>query len=137
MDVGIFMVYLHIIFAIVWTGSLMALPLLIVPVLKKEPEYDRYIDSIGYRLRKVGWISLAVMLITGTYLLLDRELYRNPLMNIKLSLFLLLVILTVIHDWLGPRMGKSALNRTLGRLMLLVTLIIIFMAVAMLRGIVL
>jgi len=137
MDVGILMVFLHIIFAIIWTGSLIALPLLFIPVLKNDPRYDHYIDRIGYRLRKVGWFSLTAMLITGLYLLLDRDLYRNSLMNIKLIIFALLVLITFIHDWLGPKMGKSALNRILGRIMLLMTIFIIFLAVAMLRGVVL
>ncbi len=137
MDVGIFMVYLHLMFAIIWTGSLIALPLLFMPVLKGEEKYRYYMDRIGYRLRAAGWISLAVLLLTGTYLLLDRALYRNPLMHIKLTLFVLLVLLTAIHDFLGPRLGLSRVNRYLGRVMLLLTLVIVFLAVAMLRGVVL
>ena len=128
------MVFLHILFAIIWTGSLIALPLLFIPVLKGEPRYDNLLDKIGYRLRKVGWAALLLLLLTGFYLMIERQLYKNTLMNIKLSLFLILVVMTLIHDILGPKLGSSFINRFMGRLMLLITLAIIFIAVNMLRG---
>ncbi len=131
------MIYLHLIFAIIWTGSLVALPLLFIPVLKKSDDYAKYMDLIGYRLRITGWLSLGVLLLTGTYLLLDRGLYKNPLMHAKLTLYVLLAVITAVHDFLGPRLGLSKINRYLGRVMLLITLFIILLAVAMLRGVVL
>ncbi len=137
MDVSIFVIYLHLIFAIIWTGSLVALPLLFIPVLKKSDDYAKYMDLIGYRLRITGWLSLGILLLTGTYLLLERNLYKNPLMHAKLTLYVLLAVITAVHDFLGPRLGLSKINRYLGRVMLLITLFIILLAVAMLRGVVL
>ncbi len=134
MDVGIFMVYLHLLFAFVWVGILIALPLLIIPVLKGEERYRDYLNRIGYRMRFFGWLALTGLLVTGLWNMFDRQLYRNPILHLKLTLFGILVIITLIHDVMGPGEGNLRLIRLLGRATLPITLLIILLAVVMLRG---
>ncbi len=134
MNVGIFMVYLHLLFAFIWVGILISLPLLVIPVLKREEKYREYIDKIGYRMRYSGWVALAGLLTTGLWNMFYRGLYKNPTLHLKLTLFAFLVIVTFIHDLYGPKEKKLKLNQILGKVILLITLIIVFLAVVMLRG---
>lgn len=113
-------VYLHILFATIWIGSLVFLGVGIVPILR-SPEYrhlaPRLLYRVGVRLRYLNYFSLTGLLVTGFINLYYRGIppsllfsqgflltsYGNLVFS-KISLVLLIIALTLYHDIkLGPQ----------------------------------
>lgn len=122
------------------------------------------LDAVGRRFRTVGWIALGVLIVTGIGNLRNRGLpwervfsadlftgLFGRLLLVKLTFVLVTLVLSGIHDWvLGPaatrtaqQTGPAAEERAarlrrgaswLARLNALVALVIVFLAVALVRG---
>lgn len=157
-------VWLHILAAAVWIGSMVFLAAVLVPTLRRRG--DRALTAslmhgAGLQLRMVGWISFAVLVATGIVNLAYRgyqwadltgRLWQGGFgraFTWKMLLFGLVLLLSAAHDfWLGPKAGLAArrggdpraaerLRRTaswMGRLNLLLALGIVLFAVFMVRG---
>ncbi|MHB1095947.1 MAG: DUF4149 domain-containing protein [Gemmatimonadaceae bacterium] len=117
-------VSLHVFAALVWLGGMFFIALVGAPVLRRldRPELRQTLfDQLGVRFRTVGWISLAVLLVTGVVNLwfrgaLNAAMWRDPAFSgsgwataLKYKLVAVLVMLVVegYHDWvLGPRASR-------------------------------
>jgi uncharacterized membrane protein len=59
-------VWVHILAAIIWIGGMFFLPLVLVPVLRRQEPKLRAVllDAVGRRFRTVGWIAIGLLLVT-------------------------------------------------------------------------
>jgi uncharacterized membrane protein len=122
------------------------------------------LQAIGRQFRLVGWVCIGLLLVTGLIvngyrgltwgMLFDGTLVASvfsQLLAVKVSLVAVMVLLTLVHDlWLGPASARalsrsnatpSASMRRLrrgsswtARLSLLLALAVVFLAVALVRG---
>jgi putative copper export protein len=153
-------VWLHLAAAASWVGSLVFIAAVLVPVLRRgdEATRSRVLRESGPALRALGWISFAVLLVTGVFNIaargyrlrdLDDRLWQGPFghaLTWKLLLFAGVLGLSAVHDFrLGPRAaglepGSPAALRSrrlaswIGRLNLLLALAILFFATMLVRG---
>lgn len=110
--------WLHLLAAVVWLGGSLFLVVVLHPALRRNAEPAAYLPlvrQVARRFRPWGLGSLAVLLVTGVALLVGTWGWRIPgapygtMLLVKLGLVLLLLVLTVAHDfWLGPRLGRLA-----------------------------
>ncbi|MFQ5588734.1 MAG: DUF4149 domain-containing protein [Nitrospiria bacterium] len=138
--------------AMFWVGGMLFFSIILVPCLRQglsERERAGLISRVGKRFRVSGWISLAVLLLSGLFRLIQGGLpvngYGNTL-KMKLILVFLMVVLTVLHDFIfGPKSRIHALSdeqkntylkvgRWIARVNLLIGLLIVFSAVSLVRG---
>lgn len=158
-------VWLHVVAAAVWLGSLVFLALGVLPVLRR-PEYRAvyrpFLYAVGRRYRWIGWTALAVLVLTGFHNLaalgfgwshvVSGQVWAGPFgraLAWKLGLVGVIVGLNLIHDlWLGPRVTRRgpadpddpsfrrfrAAAAWVGRLVVLLTLAVFYLAVRLTRG---
>lgn len=153
----------HILAAILWTGSLLFMSLLLVPALrslKNPPLMAQLIQTVGKRYRVAGWISLGVLLVTGFLALslrgigiaalTDPDFWSSPFgqtLGWKLALFASVVALSLAHDLMsGSRLkalretNPAAAERQrrlaswMGRITLVISLAIVLLAIMLVRG---
>ena len=122
------------------------------------------LDTAGRRFRTVGWVALGVLLVTGVWNLRNRGMPWDTIISaevfagrfgrillVKLLLVLATLALSAVHDWvLGPAATRRAQQSSpatqeraarlrrgaswVARLNALVALAIVFLAVALVRG---
>lgn len=157
-------VYLHLLAAMVWIGGMLFLSLVIVPALRRWDDpvlAARLMGDAGRRFRTVGWIAVAILVLTGVVNALGRwggaalvetgfwASQPGQLLAIKLAVVTAMVAMSVVHDFaLGPRLtaarraGLAApeiavLRRRvswLARANVLLGLAVVALAVALVRG---
>ncbi len=148
-------VWIHLIAATIWVGGMLFLVLVLFPLLRKSNKKDnqQLIYKIGKRFRRIGWISLFILFISGisniyfSFGLNFGEIFISEFGNIlqlKLTVFLLIVIVSFTHDFAtGPLIRKSKgkkrekwrkITRYLGLANLFLGLLIIFLGVVLVRG---
>lgn len=115
-----FIVLVHVLSAMVWLGGMFFLSLVLFPALKKFEPGEKRIQLISItanRFRKISWIAISLLLITGILnllnfgitdeMILSGEFFYSHLgkiLIIKVSLVLVMIILSASHDFiLGPR----------------------------------
>jgi uncharacterized membrane protein len=108
--VALFIRWVHVLSAIVWVGGMLFIALVLVPTARALDDATlrtRLIQESGYRFRTIGWIALALLVVTGLLnLWFQPFLLRAPRFHWKLGLVVLALILSAFHDWvLGPRAG--------------------------------
>jgi len=157
------LVVLHVLSALLWLGGMFFLGLVGAPVLRavEPPTLRQHLfNQLGVRFRTVGWIAIAVLVITGTLLLRARGLlqwavlgdagfWRTTLgiaLAAKLAAVATMVAVSFVHDFfLGPAAGRATpgsahatgLRRRaalLARVNALVGLLLVFAAVRLARG---
>lgn len=163
--VRIVFLWLHVVAAAVWLGSLVFLALGVLPVLRR-PEYRAVygpiLHAVGLRYRWIGWTALAVLVSTGLHNLaalgfgwsdvVSGQIWAGPFgraLAWKLVLVGVIVGLNLVHDlWLGPRVTRRwqanpddpslrwvrPAAAWLGRLVVLLTLGVFYLAVTLTRG---
>ncbi len=110
---------IHLLAAFMWIGGMMFLSAVAVPALRKveAPERARVFSLIGRQFRIVGWISIAVLIITGVLNLSYLGIGLDELTStafwsgrfgrqlaIKTGLIAAMLALSALHDFvLGPR----------------------------------
>jgi uncharacterized membrane protein len=156
-------VWLHILAAAIWIGGMGFLVFAIVPVLRLPGLRDsaaKLIHETGMRFRRVGWICLWLLLLTGSYNMYYRglrwgELYASDAdavtraLGYKLLLVGLTFLVSGIHDfYVGPKATlawqeapdsptATAFRKRaaqLGRMNALFALAILYFAVRLVRG---
>lgn len=113
-------VFIHILSAVIWIGGMIFIAMIVVPVTRK-PLFENIktplIQTMGERFRTVGWICLALFLITGYLNIGFKGLgwdtifysafwksYFGRVLHGKLMLFGIILILSAIHDFvIGPK----------------------------------
>jgi len=154
------LVWIHLTAATFWVGGMLFLSLVAVPLLKKAPDpasAQREFVNLARRFRMLVWGALSLLLVTGALLLPNLVDFSTPLgewpptVLIKLSLVLLLIIVSLAHDRvIGPkartlkRQSSSALTPSekwililsplIGRLTMVLGLVILLAAVLMVRS---
>lgn len=145
------LIWVHILAAMFWIGGTLFFSLVLIPSLRGLPPPQRtdLMSRIGQRYRRTGWISLAVLLVTGLIRLHQLEfapLAAGGWIWAKLALVLVMVGLTLLHDLLlGPRsiqISRSttvphplqSIVRGIARLNLAIGLFVVLAAVYVARG---
>jgi len=125
-----FFVWLHIVAACVWVGSMVFFAAVVVPVLRR-PETRPYaavlLRLLGARFRVLGWVALGVLLVTGTLNLHYRgitwpavvspafwSMGFGRLLAWKLALVALVAVVTALHDVLVGRSAVRTLTESPG-----------------------
>lgn len=158
-------VWIHILSAVVWIGGMFFIILVLIPIFRR-PEYrniySKLFHLVGTRFRWIGWISLILLILTGSINLAYRgynfsdlwsgRVFQGSFGHIlfyKLIFVILILILSVLHDfWIGPRATSLALSnpasleslrfrRTaswIGRINFLLALIIVAFGIMLVRG---
>lgn len=117
-------VTLHVLAAMLWLGGMLFLGVVGAPVLRAvEPAElrQRLFHLLGLRFRTVGWIAIAVLVLTGTANLHYRGLLRwdgvlgarafwetglGQALAWKLASVVVMLAASAVHDFaLGPRAG--------------------------------
>ncbi len=150
---------LHLLAATVWVGGSISMALVITPVLRKRVPVNQrleLISTMGSRVRLIGWIALAVLVLTGirrAMLQLGggddmwQALAETPYgRTLRVKIFLVAVLLAMqgVHDFaLGPRLRRLAADQgpglararvaTIGLAMggLLITLVVVALAASL------
>lgn len=119
----VFSVWLHILAATTWVGGMAFLVLVVVPYLRKTDRQRgaALLRDTGMRFRNVGWTCFAIVLVTGTFNLSMRGVHLSDLTQLawlgsetgravvlKLSLFVLVLVLSGVHDFvIGPAATRA------------------------------
>ncbi len=149
-------VWLHILAACVWVGGLAFFILVGAPLARshQQDQARELLHAMGTRFRPVGWVSLSVLVVTGLINLyaggqgLDWNTRFGQLLALKLVVFVIIVLCGVFHEVLARRAseladGNSASEqatrllvtaRWLGRTSAVLALVVVFLAVALVRG---
>lgn len=156
-------VSVHVLAALLWLGGMFFLAVVGAPVLRKvEPATLRrdLFGRIGEGFRLVGWIAIAILLVTGAGNLYFRGILRSEVLGnpafwdssygrtlaLKLAAVLAMLVVQAAHDFIyGPRSGRldpsspeGARTRRiaawLGRLNAIAGLVVVLTAVRLARG---
>ncbi len=110
---NIILVWIHLTAATFWIGGMLFLSLVAVPLLKKDSDpssAQRGFINLARRFRTLVWAALALLVVTGTILLPGQVNLATslgewpPAVLTKLSLVLLLVVVSLAHDkFIGPK----------------------------------
>ena len=145
-------VWLHVIGVSFWIGSMLFLPLVLLPGIKDHPDRANLLLSTGLKFRFYGYFFLSLLLITGLLNIYLRGInisqefflesrYGN-LVIVKFILFLLILAISLWHD---EHARKRLLNeeanqkfkmvaRWSGRMLLLISLAMAYIGVILSRG---
>jgi putative copper export protein len=157
-------VAIHILAAATWIGGMAFLVLVVVPCLRRgdRARGAALLRETGVRFRAVGWVCFGLLVVTGTFNLSFRGVHLADFANaewrassfgrpltVKLGAFVLVVLVSAVHDFvIGPR-AVAALERGtgiaeterlrkaaswLGRLNALLALVLVAAAVGIVRG---
>jgi len=148
-------VFVHVICVAFWIGGMLFIPLILVPSIQKEPNRILLLYKTGIKFRFYGWLSVTTLFITGFFnmyfkglpLTWDFFTHSNygKLLSIKLTLFVLMLLIAGIHDfYYGSKSIDEMQNTTntkfklmaryTGMINLLLALIIAFLGIALSRG---
>ena len=115
-------VYAHILAAMVWIGGSSFIALVLAPLMRRrDGADDGLLRAAALRFRTVGWISLAILIATGSANLAFRGIGLSDLLSgaafrgatghalaCKLSVFAVLLAISGLHDfrW-GPQAARA------------------------------
>jgi len=141
--------FLHVLFACIWVGGMLALVFVVAPVLRGLKNREELFLTLGRRLSFYGtFLSLGGLFITGLinihYLLGFSQLldlsnpYTKTLWN-KLFAFFCVVGVSLAHDlYFGKRAYERKFNlymaKFLGFLNLILSLLVVFFAIKLRLG---
>jgi putative copper export protein len=137
--------WLHVLAAITWIGGMLFIALVLVPVTRRldDPALrTRLVQDAGQRFRAVGWVALAVLVVTGLLnLWIHPVLLSSPRLHWKLGLVGLALILSAFHDFvLGPRAGAPGADPSarvraswVARLNVVIVLVIVALGLSLFR----
>jgi putative copper export protein len=148
--------FLHVISAIFWVGGMLFITLVVAPFLMTMPDpadRSKVYQFVGKKYRKLGWIAIITLLVTGPILLYTiygismsdiflTSLHSTPIgkaLSIKLTFVVIIVLSSLVHDfWLGPKARNSKkfslIAKIFGRSNLVIALLIVIFAVILRAG---
>ncbi len=157
-------VYFHLIFITFWLGGMLFTVAVLVPATRKKLKNQKGLlfTELGTRFSRLSWILFPFIILTGILALFGRGFTSDTLLSAtfwqsaygsilktKLFHFGLMLFVSALHDfWLGPKaalmMQQDPDNTTTkfyqkasrwgGRINLILGLIILYYAVALVRG---
>jgi putative copper export protein len=144
-------VYLHIVAACAWIGSMLFFSLVVVPVVRRPENVATVgplVRMVGLRYRGFGWVCIGALLVTGVVNVWMRGFGLDALttgafwadgfgraLAYKLTAVLVVLGLTGAHDVLSlrPQVNRRAAS-WLGRVTLLASLAVVLFATWLVRG---
>lgn len=159
-------VFVHILSALVWVGGMFFVALVVVPVTRPLAPTQRgaLLDAVGRRFRLIGWICIALLIVTGVInagfrgvtwdSVFSGQVFGSQFGQVlaaKLVMVALMLVLSAIHDFvLGPASTRALEHPGLvsthevaslrqraswiARVNALLALVVLFLAVALVRG---
>jgi uncharacterized membrane protein len=157
-------VTIHVLAAMLWLGGMFFLGVVGAPVLRAiepPPLRQRLFQQLGAKFRRVGWITIGVLVATGVLnlqfrgwlhwdgVLATRAFWRTSVghaLAAKLTAVVLMIAISAIHDFIyGPRAGRAipgspaalALRKRsalLGRVNAVLGVLLVVAAVRLARG---
>lgn len=150
-------VFLHIIAAAFWVGGMLFLALVVVPSLRDNPQRALLIERMGRRFEYVGVVALLVLLATGLVNLAFRGvtsldmLWASPVGRVGAVKLLLFVLMALVALWHNRVVGQRAvcllqagdpaaermrrLSLWVGRIILVLALVLMYLGVLLVRGV--
>jgi copper resistance protein D len=120
------LVTIHVLAAMLWLGGMLFLGVVGAPVLRAiEPPALRQglFQQLGLRFRNIGWIAIAVLVVTGVLMLRARGLLQwsgvldspafwrtsfGTALAAKLATVTTMIVVSAVHDFLlGPAAGRA------------------------------
>lgn len=152
----VFILWIHLLAAVVWIGGMAMVALVIAPALASyEPLSQRakLLRAIGERFSQVGWACIVVLVMTGILNLMHLAIPLDVLFTTRLGKLLIvkwslvagMIGLSIYHDFIaGPRLKLlsaedpayarlSTRMRWSGRLNLVLGLAVLFFALGLRR----
>jgi len=118
--VQLFLVIVHLLAAVAWTGGTIALVFVGVPtvrLLEGEPR-ARLMRELGARWRPIGWGALMLLIATGVVLAGRDGAFDGAgtkfevVLGVKAGLIVLMLLGTYLHDFVfGPRLAREIRER--------------------------
>lgn len=119
-ELYLFVVWVHVLAAVLWVGGMLFLVAVVVPLLRTPPLRAQalvLLQGVGLRFRAVGWAALLVLVASGAAAASFRAGSPAALANaawwasrfgrllaLKLGIVGLVLALAVVHDFgVGPR----------------------------------
>ncbi len=111
--------WLHLVAATFWVGGMLFLSLVAVPLLKSstdQAQAQRWFIGVARRFRTCVWGAIAILFITGTFLLSNHIDFASPStwsssVIGKLILVILLIVTSLSHDRIiGPKVRAIKLQ---------------------------
>lgn len=96
------LLYLHLLAMAYFLGGQLVIAAALVPVERRNPDPER-LRAVARRFGIGSAVALAVLLATGISMASHLQLWESETLRIKLALFALLIVLTIVHLKL-PRM---------------------------------
>ena len=123
-----FIYWLHMLATVVWIGGLAALSLMVLPAARKtldQPAFSALLGQLQVRLQRIGWFSLALLVVTGMFQMSSSPSYEGFLsisnnwaaaILIKHLVIGLMILASGYVTWgLLPTLQRTALLRAAGR----------------------
>lgn len=147
-----FSVFIHILSAIIWIGSMFFLVLVLLPAIKNKVYKYEIIEQTGLQLRKFSWLILALLFISGIFNAYYRGMsfhisnissnFYNGIIWYKIILFCIMLVTSFLHDfYIGPLSIKEINNKKLisfskflGRLNMIISLLLLILGIVIVRG---
>lgn len=120
--------WLHMLATVVWIGGLAAVSLIVLPAARKtldSPAFSALLSRLQASLQRIGWFSLAVLIVTGMFQMSSNPFYHGFLAIsndwavaiLTKHLVIGLMILTSAYATWGllPALQRTALLRAAGR----------------------
>ena len=148
-------VFVHVICAAFWIGGMLFIPLVLVPGIKQQPNRVLLLHKTATKFRFYGWLAVTILIISGVLNFHFRGLpftiafftstSYGKLLSIKLVLFVVMLLVSGIHDFYFGMKSIDEMQQTSGNrlkmlarwtgiLNLLLALIIAFLGVSISRG---
>jgi putative copper resistance protein D len=146
-------VWLHILAAATWIGGTLFFAAVVVPAARSAGDAGQgraLLGAIGRRFRPIGWLLVGALIATGAANLHFRGIGWTTLrqaafwgtdfgraLGYKLGLVAAVLAVSAAHDVWSRRAqpgGSRRLASWSGRLILLLSLVILYFAVALVRG---
>jgi putative copper export protein len=145
-------VWLHVIGVSFWIGSMLFLPLVLLPGIKNNTDRANLLLATGLKFRFYGNIVLALLFVTGILNIYLRgidvslkffvESHYGNLVIAKFVLFLFIIAISMWHDAHARKrlMSEEAnqkfkmVARWSGRLLLIISLAMAYIGVVLSRG---
>jgi len=156
----VFILWIHLLAAVIWIGGMAIISLVIVPVLAYREAsstptsgHAELLRTMGERFSQVGWVCIVVLLMTGMLNLMHLAIPLDVLFTTRLGKLLIvkwcfvagMIGLSIYHDFIaGPRLRSlspqdpvyaclTARMRWSGRLSLVLGLAVLFFALGLRR----
>ncbi len=145
-------IWLHVLAACVWIGSMVFFAAVVVPTLRHHAirsSAATLMGVMGPKFRAVGMLSLAALIVTGVIQLGYRGIGWSEIRSAalwssdwgrtlahKLSLVALVVAATIAHEFItrGDPVRYRRAASWIGRLMMIASVAILYFAVRLSRG---